>query len=156
MSLGGVARSRLAEERKAWRKDHPHGFVARPATSPDGTVNLMVWNCCIPGRQGTDWEGGSFPIVLTFSEDYPSRAPICKFPKDFFHPNVFDSGMVCLSILSQDNGWHPSITVRQILMGVQDLLDHPNLADPAQGAAHRLFIHVHIWALSQSLFKQQF
>ncbi|KAM0939384.1 putative ubiquitin-conjugating enzyme E2, ubiquitin-conjugating enzyme/RWD [Dioscorea sansibarensis] len=72
MSLGGVARSRLAEERKAWRKGHPH---ARPVTSPDGTVNLMVWNCSFPGRRGTDWEGGSLPIVLTFSEDYPSRAP---------------------------------------------------------------------------------
>ncbi|RCV35073.1 hypothetical protein SETIT_7G210000v2 [Setaria italica] len=45
---GGVARGRLAEERKS----HPHGFVAKPETLPDGTVNLMVWKCVIPGKEG--------------------------------------------------------------------------------------------------------
>ncbi|KAG1354669.1 hypothetical protein COCNU_07G007810 [Cocos nucifera] len=49
---GGIARGRLAEERKAWRKNHPHGFVAKPETLQDGSVNLMVWNCIIPGKQG--------------------------------------------------------------------------------------------------------
>ncbi|KAL0907589.1 hypothetical protein M5K25_022006 [Dendrobium thyrsiflorum] len=49
---GGIARGRLAEERKAWRKNHPHGFVAKPETLPDGSVNLMIWHCTIPGKQG--------------------------------------------------------------------------------------------------------
>jgi hypothetical protein len=31
-----VARSRLAEERKAWRKDKPFGFMARPETNDKG------------------------------------------------------------------------------------------------------------------------
>lgn len=34
--MAGVARSRLAEERKAWRKDKPFGFYARPETKEDG------------------------------------------------------------------------------------------------------------------------
>ncbi|XP_062185684.1 SUMO-conjugating enzyme SCE1-like isoform X2 [Phragmites australis] len=51
-SGGGIARGRLAEERKSWRKSHPHGFVAKPETLPDGSVNLMVWNCVIPGKEG--------------------------------------------------------------------------------------------------------
>ena len=33
---GGVAFARLTQERKAWRKDHPFGFVAKPATAADG------------------------------------------------------------------------------------------------------------------------
>jgi ubiquitin-conjugating enzyme E2 I len=33
---GGVARSRLAEERKSWRKDKPFGFHARPVTNDKG------------------------------------------------------------------------------------------------------------------------
>ncbi|CAK9175572.1 unnamed protein product [Ilex paraguariensis] len=49
---GGIARGRLAEERKAWRKNHPHGFVAKPESLPDGSVNLMVWQCTIPGKAG--------------------------------------------------------------------------------------------------------
>ncbi|XP_058070172.1 SUMO-conjugating enzyme SCE1-like [Magnolia sinica] len=137
---GGIARGRLAEERKAWRKNHPHGFVARPEISPDGSVNLMVWHCTIPGKQGTDWEGGFFPITLHFSEDYPSKPPKCKFPQGFFHPNVYPSGTVCLSILNEDSGWRPAITVKQILVGIQDLLDQPNPADPAQTDGYQLFI----------------
>lgn len=137
---GGIARGRLAEERKAWRKNHPHGFVAKPETLADGTVNLMIWHCTIPGKQGTDWEGGYFPLTLHFSEDYPSKPPKCKFPQGFFHPNVYPSGTVCLSILNEDSGWRPAITVKQILVGIQDLLDQPNPADPAQTDGYHLFI----------------
>ncbi|KAK9946476.1 hypothetical protein M0R45_011941 [Rubus argutus] len=136
----GIARGRLAEERKSWRKNHPHGFVAKPETSPDGSVNLMVWQCLIPGKSSTDWEGGNFPLTLQFSEDYPSKPPKCKFPQGFFHPNVYPSGTVCLSILNEDKGWRPAITVKQILVGIQDLLDQPNPADPAQTEGYQLFI----------------
>ena len=47
--MSGIALGRLAEERKAWRKDHPFGFVAKPKTNDDGTLNLMHWECVIPG-----------------------------------------------------------------------------------------------------------
>ncbi|KAL5209801.1 hypothetical protein ABZP36_005424 [Zizania latifolia] len=123
---GGIARGRLAEERKAWRKNHPHGFVAKPETMADGTVNLMVWHCTIPGKQG----------VSTAR----IKPPKCKFPQGFFHPNVYPSGTVCLSILNEDCGWRPAITVKQILVGIQDLLDQPNPADPAQTDGYHLFI----------------
>lgn len=88
----------------------------------------------------TDWEGGYFPLTLHFSEDYPSKPPKCKFPQGFFHPNVYPSGTVCLSILNEDSGWRPAITVKQILVGIQDLLDQPNPADPAQTDGYQLFI----------------
>ncbi|KAJ1272372.1 hypothetical protein BS78_06G196900 [Paspalum vaginatum] len=139
MASGGPARGRLAEERKAWRKNHPPpcGFVAKPETLPDGSVNLMVWKCVIPGKEGTDWEGGYFPVTLHFTEDYPSNLPICRFPTGFFHVNVYDCGEVCLSILG--DAWKPSITMRQILIGIQDLLDNPNPASPAQDLSYELF-----------------
>ncbi|ONM14674.1 SUMO-conjugating enzyme SCE1 [Zea mays] len=137
MASGGVARARLAEERKSWRRSHPHGFMAKPATLPDGSVNLMLWNCVVPGKQGTDWEGGHFPLTLHFDEDYPSRPPHCKFPAGFFHVNVYNTGSVCLSILG--DAWKPSITVRQTLIGIQDLLDNPNPASPAQNLSYVLF-----------------
>jgi hypothetical protein len=43
----------------------------------------------------------------------------CKLPAGFFHPNIYPSGTVCLSILNEDEGWRPSITVKQILLGIQ-------------------------------------
>ncbi|KAL9264684.1 SUMO-conjugating enzyme SCE1-like protein [Drosera capensis] len=136
--VGGVARSRLAEERKAWRRNHPHGFIAKPATSSNGTMDLMIWNCIVPGKSGTDWEGGYFPVTLNFTEDYPSRPPKCSFPPSFFHPNVYPCGRVCLSILG--DCWSPSITVKQILLGLQELLDQPNPASAAQGDVSKLLV----------------
>jgi ubiquitin-protein ligase len=37
-----------------------------------------------------------------------------KFPANFFHPNIYPSGTVCLSILNEDEDWKPSITVKQV------------------------------------------
>ncbi|KAL6055719.1 SUMO-conjugating enzyme sce1, variant 3 [Balamuthia mandrillaris] len=111
--MAGIARGRLMEERKAWRKDHPPGFFARPESNDDGTLNLMRWTCGIPGKKGTLWEGGMFPITMEFTDDYPSKPPKCRFPAGFFHPNIYPSGTVCLSIVNEDEDWKPSISVKQ-------------------------------------------
>ncbi|GFH08834.1 ubiquitin_conjugat_2 domain-containing protein, partial [Haematococcus lacustris] len=63
----------------------------------------------------------------------------CKFDQGFFHPNIYPSGTVCLSILNEDEGWRPSITVKQILLGIQELLDNPNPNSPAQSDAYMMF-----------------
>ena len=70
------------------------------------------------------------------SEPAPSSG---KFVPPLFHPNVYPSGTVCLSILNEEEAWKPSITVRQILLGVQDLLNDPNPESPAQAEAYNLF-----------------
>jgi ubiquitin-conjugating enzyme E2 I len=46
---------------------------------------------------------------------------------------------VCLSILDDQKEWKPSITVKQILVGVQELLESPNNDDPAQSEASAIF-----------------
>ena len=51
-----------------------------------------------------------------------------------------NAGTVCLSILNEDEGWRPSITVKQILTGIQDLLDNPNPDSPAQSDAYVEFV----------------
>ena len=89
-----------------------------------------------PLRAQTAWEGGTYRLIVTFSDDYPATPPACKFDPPLFHPNVFPSGKVCLSILSEDKDWVPTITIKDVLRGVQDLLDNPNLSDPAQREAH--------------------
>lgn len=135
----GIARNRLMEERKQWRRDHPHGFWARPGKSEDNTLDLMNWTCGIPGKDNTPWENAVFKVVMAFPEDYPSKPPKCKFVPALFHPNVYPSGTICLSILNEDEGWKPAITIKQILLGVQDLLDDPNPDSPAQHDAYMLF-----------------
>jgi ubiquitin-conjugating enzyme E2 I len=101
----------------------------------------MKWECGIPGKRNTPWEGGIFKLTMDFSDEYPAKPPKCKFSPVLFHPNVYPSGTVCLSILNEDEDWRPSITVKQILIGIQDLLDNPNANSPAQGEPYNLFIH---------------
>lgn len=91
-------------------------------------------------QEGTDWDGGVYKVVMEFSEDYPSKPPKCKFVPPLFHPNVYPSGTVCLSILNEDEDWRPAITVKQMLMGIQDLLDSPNPHSPAQADAYHLYV----------------
>jgi ubiquitin-conjugating enzyme E2 I len=62
-----------------------------------------------------------------------------KFVPPLFHPNVYPSGTVCLSILNEEEAWKPAITLKQILLGIQELLNEPNPDSPAQAEAYNLF-----------------
>mmetsp|Transcript_25715 Transcript_25715/g.43701 ORF Transcript_25715/g.43701 Transcript_25715/m.43701 type:complete len:161 (+) Transcript_25715:109-591(+) len=137
----GIAVGRLKEERKAWRRDHPVGFYARPKAKGDGSSDIMTWEAGIPGKDGTDWYGGVYKVTMEFSEEYPSKPPKCKFVPPLFHPNVYPSGTICLSILNEEEGWRPAITLKQVLIGIQDLLDDPNPSSPAQSEAYNLYMN---------------
>jgi len=117
---------------------------------------LKSWEVGVPGREKTIWEGGLFKLTLTFPDEYPTKPPKCesglhsfdvaisdsnlgKFVPPLFHPNVYPSGTVCLSILNEEEGWKPAITIKQILLGIQDLLNDPNPESPAQADAYNLF-----------------
>ena len=139
VSRNSIVMGRLNEERKLWRKDRPVGFIAKPTVSPEGSLNMNRWECGIPGKAGSPWEGGVFKLFMDFTDEYPSKPPKCKFEKVLFHPNIYPSGTVCLSILNEDEDWRPSITVKQILIGIQDLLDNPNPHSPAQSEPFQLF-----------------
>lgn len=76
---------------------------------------------------------------MFFKEDYPSAPPKCRFEPPLFHPNIFPSGSVCLSILDEEKDWRPSISIKQILLGIQELLDNPNIKDPAQADAYTCY-----------------
>lgn len=108
----------------------------------DGSSNWMVWHCHIPGKTATDWEGARFRLRFEFPEDYPAMPPKCKFDPVIFHPNIYPSvsrvsffqdvtnvhthtqGTVCLSILDGEKDWRPSISISEILAGIQDLLNN--------------------------------
>ncbi|OAJ44919.1 hypothetical protein BDEG_28100 [Batrachochytrium dendrobatidis JEL423] len=116
------------------------GFWARPTKNPtDSSLNLMLWEVGIPGKVGTLWEGGVFKLRIIFPDDYPQKPPKCQFVPPLFHPNVYPSGTVCLSIVNEDQDWKPAITLKQILLGIQDLLNDPNPNSPAQSDAYVLF-----------------
>ena len=127
-----MAQIRLREERKAWRKDKPFGFWAKPVELEGGELDMMKWEAAIPGKEGTIWEGASYYLTLAFTPEYPTKPPKCQFNPVLFHPNVYPSGTVCLSILNEEKDWRPYITIKQILLAIQELLNNPNPKDPAQ------------------------
>uniref|UniRef100_A0AC34FHG8 UBC core domain-containing protein n=1 Tax=Panagrolaimus sp. ES5 TaxID=591445 RepID=A0AC34FHG8_9BILA len=135
-----IAVDRLVEERKAWRKEHPFGFIARPEQNQNGSLNYFNWDCAIPGKKNTSWQGGLYRLKLLFNEDFPSKPPKCQFDPPIFHLNVFpSSGIIKSPLLDDITYWNPSITVKHLLMGIQEFLYKPNPRNSASVEASRIF-----------------
>ena len=67
-NMSSLCMMRLGEERKTWRRDHPFGFYAKPIRNPQGVLDLKTWECGIPGKEKTLWEGGLFKLSVVFPD----------------------------------------------------------------------------------------
>ena len=85
----------------------------------------------------TPFEDGTFKLILTFDESYPTKPPTVKFLSRMFHPNVYANGELCLDILQ--NRWSPTYDVAAILTSIQSLLHDPNPNSPANAEAAQLY-----------------
>lgn len=81
---------------------------------------------------------------MVFNDDYPTTPPTCIFKPFIFHPNVYSSGIVCLSLLNEHSDWRSAITIKEILIGIQDLLNAPNINSPAQSEASSIYSQNHL------------
>ena len=77
-------------------------------------------------------------MTIYFSPEYPLKPPEVKFVTKMFHPNIYDSGAICLDTL-QDQ-WSPAISVTALLTAIRSLLDSPNPDSPANIAASDMFV----------------
>ncbi|KAI9089400.1 ubiquitin-conjugating enzyme/RWD-like protein [Phlyctochytrium arcticum] len=104
--------------------------------------NIYEWDVMIVGPEGTLFEGGFFKARLSFPTNYPQMPPKMKFLTDIWHPNVYDSGEVCISILhppgddkwgyeTANERWSPVHTVESIVISVISMLSSPNDESPA-------------------------
>ncbi|CAK5089715.1 unnamed protein product [Meloidogyne enterolobii] len=98
--------------------------------------NLFKWTVAIFGPPGTLYQ------VLTFPTNYPYSPPSMRFIQPVYHPNVYPSGELCVSILHppvddpqsgelSSERWNPTQTVRTVLLSVISLLNEPNTSSPA-------------------------
>eukprot|EP00727_Mastigamoeba_balamuthi_P006570 m51a1_g2533 putative ubiquitin-conjugating enzyme e2 2-like (156) ;mRNA; f:248777-249966 len=127
------ARRRLMRDFRRLQTDPPSGISGAPEEN-----NILAWHCVIFGPDDTPWEGGTFKLMMQFSEEYPNKAPQVKFVSKIFHPNVYADGSICLDILG--NQWSPIYDIAAILTSIQSLLSDPNPNSPANGEAARLFV----------------
>jgi ubiquitin-conjugating enzyme E2 A len=98
---------------------------------------MQVWQAIIFGPDDTPWEGGTFKLMLEFTEEYPNKPPTVKFLTHMFHPNIYADGKICLDILQ--NQWSPIYDIAAVLTSIQSLLSDPNPASPANAAAAQMY-----------------
>ncbi|PRP85536.1 putative ubiquitin protein ligase [Planoprotostelium fungivorum] len=104
--------------------------------------NVFEWEILIMGPPETLYEGGFFKAKLVFPKEYPNQPPKMIFLSQIWHPNVYTSGEVCISILhppgedaygyeQASERWLPIHSVESILISVISMLSHPNDESPA-------------------------
>jgi len=128
----------LANQLRSLLNEPVEGFMVELADE----ANLYEWRVWIEGPKDTCYDGGIFQLSLTFPKDYPMSPPELKFISDFWHPNVFTTGKVCMSILHPpgedamsgelpEERWLPTQSVTTIILSMLSLLNDPNCASPA-------------------------
>lgn len=117
----------------------------------------------IVGPKDTVFDNLSFKMTITFSTQYPFKAPQVKFLNHCFHPNISPTGDICLDILKvrsycsaeknappyfflirfsifePQDSWSALYDVRTILLSIQSLLGEPNLDSPLDSQAAKMW-----------------
>lgn len=126
------AQKRLMRDFKKITTDAPTGISAAPVD-----MNILSWQAVIFGPDESPWSGGTFNLLIDFSEEYPNKPPNVRFVTKMFHPNVYADGRICLDILK--SAWSPIFDIGHILISIQSLLCDPNPDSPANSEASKIY-----------------
>ncbi|VCW78888.1 unnamed protein product [Gulo gulo] len=85
----------LLLELKGLQEEPVEGFRVTLVDEGD----LYNWEVAIFGPPNTYYEGGYFKARLKFPIDYPYSPPAFRFLTKMWHPNIYETGDVCISIL---------------------------------------------------------
>ncbi|XP_040977319.1 ubiquitin-conjugating enzyme E2 R2-like isoform X1 [Aquila chrysaetos chrysaetos] len=154
----------LMLELKSLQEEPVEGFRITLVDESD----LYNWEVAIFGPPNTLYEGGYFKMQMVwlaslnskviccvlahikFPIDYPYSPPTFRFLTKMWHPNIYENGDVCISILHPpvddpqsgelpSERWNPTQNVRTILLSVISLLNEPNTFSPANVDASVMF-----------------
>ncbi|CAN9500462.1 unnamed protein product [Ophioblennius macclurei] len=128
----------LMLEMKSLQDEPVEGFKITLVDESD----MYNWEVAIFGPPNTHYEGGYFKAQMKFPLDYPYSPPTFRFLTNMWHPNIYENGDVCISILHPpvddpqsgelaSERWNPTQNVRTILLSVISLLNEPNTYSPA-------------------------
>lgn len=150
MSIAG--QKRLLRELELFKFTKEDGIKAQLAKeTPDGPELLHLWDIYITGPADCLYEGHVLHAQMEFPERYPFTPPTFKFITPMFHPNIYQDGKVCISILRTENDdlaleeeddkctWTPGLNVSAVCISVMSLLTAPNIYSPANIDASKMF-----------------
>ncbi|KAH7969495.1 ubiquitin-conjugating enzyme E2 Z [Rhipicephalus sanguineus] len=108
--------------------DPPPGVYIAPREDDITRIHALV-----VGPADTPYEGGFFHFLIQCPPEYPIKPPRVRLMNTdggrvSFHPNLFESGQVCLNILgtSEWSGvpveWSPAMSIASVLVSIQSLM----------------------------------
>lgn len=124
--------NRIRKDMKQMNRDEP--CYAEP--SEDDT---QLWSGYVLGPEETVYEGGKFMLTIKLPDDYPFEPPNIRFTTPVYHPNIAESGAICLDILKDE--WSPALTLHKVLISLRSLLADPNPDDPLVASIAQQYMH---------------
>ena len=128
-----LAKNRLTKELRDITKDPPENCSA--GLSPIG--DIYHWVATLLGPLDSPYSGGVFKLTFDFPMEYPFSPPTVKFLTKVYHPNINESGSICLDVLKSK--WSPALTVGKVLLSISSLLTDPEPDDPLSGDVARVY-----------------
>lgn len=94
--------------------------------------SLCELEAVILGPENTPYENGTFHLDIIIPDNYPFSPPSIKFTTKVYHPNIDDTGRICMDLIKMPprGGWKPTISIEGLLIAVRMLLQNPNPDDP--------------------------
>jgi ubiquitin-conjugating enzyme E2 D/E len=132
MALNPILKKRLTIEANEMRDKPPENCSAGPNGS-----DLTKWSATIIGPKNTPYSDGVFYLTISFSNNYPYKAPTVSFDTPIYHPNISKNGAICIDILKDQ--WSAVLTTQKVLLSISSLLADPNPNDPLEPEIARQF-----------------
>ncbi|AEE76912.1 unnamed protein product [Arabidopsis thaliana] len=126
---------RMQKELKLLLSDPPHGasfpHLSSAANGSGDFSTFSTIDAQIEGPEDTVYANGIFNLKIQIPERYPFQPPIVSFATPIYHPNIDNSGRICLDILNlpPKGAWQPSLNISTVLTSMRLLLSEPNPDD---------------------------
>ncbi|CAH2052701.1 unnamed protein product [Thlaspi arvense] len=137
---------RMQKEMKLLLSDPPHGAsFPHLSSAASGSSDFSTFSTIdarrilisfflfpkIEGPEDTVYANGVFNVKIQIPERYPFQPPIVAFDTPIYHPNIDNSGRICLDILNlpPKGAWQPSLNISTVLTSIGLLLSEPNPDD---------------------------
>mmetsp|Transcript_7555 Transcript_7555/g.28397 ORF Transcript_7555/g.28397 Transcript_7555/m.28397 type:complete len:756 (-) Transcript_7555:1152-3419(-) len=130
------ATKRVLQDWVELRRNPIRGVSSCPSES-----NIFEWSANVQGVEGSIYEGGVFHMHVTFSQDYPRRAPKVELLTRVVQSNIFGS-WICLDMLEAHDfsympysGWSSCYSIGAVLQQLQVFFCESHECDAYKTAA---------------------